>query len=688
MKDSSSEGSPGGILAPMDPAERARELRELITEHNYLYYVLDSPMISDSEYDRLFRELVEIETAHPELRTPDSPTLTIGAPPIEAFAQHRHAAPMLSLDNAFSEDELRAFDERVRRAAGIRGPIEYIGELKFDGASLSLTYVDSLLEIAATRGDGETGEVVSPNARTVRGLPLRLKEHIPGMIEVRGEVLMLRDVFEEVNRLRAEKGLQVFANPRNAASGGLRQLDSRQTAERKLNFFAYSVGAGPRLADTQSGTLKRLRDLGFAVRPETQVLSGIDAVVAYVAETAAKRASLPFGIDGVVVKVNSIDLQDMLGNTARGPRWAVAYKFAAEQAFTRLNGILWSVGRTGVVTPVAELEPVTVGGVVVSRATLHNIDDIRRKDVRVGDRVIVQRAGDVIPEVVGPVLSDRPPEATEPTEPTECPECRTPLTRGPGEVALRCPNRQCPAQIAAKLIHLASRGALDIEGLGEKQILRFIELGLLVDLPSVFTLSQHRDKLVSLERMGEQSVANLLLAIEAAKKRPLDRFLFGLGIRFVGEKSAKDLARAFRTLSAFRQARYEQLVAVPDVGPRTAGEIEAWLEDETNQEMLDRLLELGVSPVEVAGATGDLFAGKTVVFTGKLERFTREAAEDLVVRLGGKAAGSVSKNTSLVVAGPGAGSKLAKALELGVEVTDEEGFLSRLPEDLRREVGA
>ncbi|MFQ3669593.1 MAG: NAD-dependent DNA ligase LigA, partial [Fimbriimonadaceae bacterium] len=472
-----------------------------------------------------------------------------------------------------------------------------------------------------------------------------------------------------------------------AASGGLRQLDSRQTAERKLNFYAYAVGAGPRLADTQSDTLRRLRDLGFAVRPEPRVLTGIDAVLEYVSETEAKRASLPFGIDGVVVKVNRLDMQDELGNTARGPRWAIAYKFAAEQAFTRMNGILWSVGRTGVVTPVADLEPVSVGGVVVSRATLHNIDDIRRKDVRVGDRVIVQRAGDVIPEVVGPVLSDRPPEATEPTEPTECPECGSSLTRTAGEVALRCPNRQCPAQIAAKLIHLASRGALDIEGLGEKQILRFLELGLLVDLPSVFALAEHRDTLLGLERMGEQSVANLLAAIEAAKKRPLDRFLFALGIRYVGEKAAKDLARTFRTLAAFREARYQQLLAVPDIGPRTAGEIEAWLEDEANQEMLDRLLDLGVSPVEVEGPVGDLFAGQTIVFTGKLEKFTREAAEELVVRLGGKTAGSVSKNTTLVVAGPGAGGKLAKANALGVEITDEEGFLARLPEDLRREVG-
>ena len=669
----------------MEVAARAAELRKLLEHHNYLYHVLDTPEISDTEYDMLFKELVELEAAHPDLQTPDSPTQRVGAAPISAFASHRHAVPMLSLDNAFGHDELREFDKRVRRGLETEEDVEYFAELKFDGASLSLTYVDGLLEVAATRGDGSVGENVSPNAKTVRGIPLRLREPMQGRMEVRGEVLMFKSVFEELNREKAEKGEQQFANPRNAAAGGLRQLDSRLTSKRRLAFFTYGTGglelaAGRRLADTQSGILARLKDLGFATRSEARVLKGVDELIEFIDGVQSSRGALPFGIDGIVIKVNSLDLQEQLGFTSRGPRWATAYKFAAEQAFTRLNSVFPSVGRTGTVTPVADLEAVYVGGVTVTRATLHNYQEVRRKDVRPGDIVIVQRAGDVIPEVVGPVLERRLGDLALPEEPTHCPDCETPLLQKPGEVALKCPNKQCPAQISAKMRHFVGRGAMDIEGLGEKLIDRFLELGLLFDLASIYRLKEHREQMVGLEKLGDQSVDNLLHAIEESKTRPLDRFLYGLGIRFVGDRGAKDLAKEFRSLEAFRNATYEQLIAIQDVGPRTAIEVEEWLQDPANQGLIDDLLTCGVSPTEPEGPRSDAFAGQTYVFTGKLEKFSREAAEELVMTMGGKAAGSVSKATSYVIAGPGAGSKLAKAEQLGVPVLTEDEFLAMLPE--------
>jgi len=695
------------MLSTMDPAKRAAELRREIERHNYLYYVLDSPEISDTQWDKMFRELQDLETKHPELRTPDSPTLRVGAAPLSKFEQHRHLVPMLSLDNAFGEDELKAFDERIKKALGTTEEIEYHCELKFDGASISLTYVDGLLEIATTRGDGTVGENVTPNAKTVRGVPLRLIKTLHGTIEVRGEVVMFKEAFKEVNEKRAARGEQVLANPRNAASGGLRQLDSKLTAERKLSFFAYGLGAVrlerrgheatdeghegsvvEGLPDSQFGLIKYLRDLGFAVRSDTAAVKGIDKVLKYIQDAQTKRASLPFLIDGIVIKVNKLAEQEELGFSNRGPRWAIAYKYPAEQAFTVLKDVILQVGRVGTITPVADLEPVQVGGVTVTRATLHNWDDIRRKDVRIGDTVIIQRAGDVIPEVVGPVLDKRKGKPKLPEEPTHCPECGTALVRVPGEVAIKCPNRECPAQVAAKLGHWASRGAMDIEKLGWKTIERFLDIGLLTDIPSIYRLKDRRDELIGLERMGEQSVDNLLQGIEDSKHRSLDRFIFGLGIRFVGERGAQDMARAFKSLQAFASATYEQLEAIADVGPRTASEISLWLEDENNQKLISDLLSLGVQPVEPEKPVSDVFAGKTFVFTGKLEKFSREDAEKLVDRLGGKAAGSVSKNTNYVVAGPGAGSKLAKAEQLGVEVLDEDGFLKMVPKGLRASLGA
>lgn len=667
----------------MTPAERAEALRAQLADHNRRYYELDTPEISDSEYDALFRELVDLETANPALRTPDSPTLRVGSAPLAGFTPHVHGRPMLSLDNAFGAEELRAFDERVRRQLESIAPVTYFTELKFDGLSMSLTYVDGLLTVGATRGDGTTGEDVTANARTVRGIPLRLHEPVPGLIEVRGEVVMLRETFEALNEARLAAGQAVFANPRNAAAGGMRQLDSRVTAARKLTFFAYTQGNGARLAGTQSGLLSRLKALGFGVWTRHQRCQGIDEVIDFVEAVRTDRPRMAFGIDGVVVKVDEFAVQDQLGSTSRGPRWAIAGKFPAEQAFTLLRAISWQVGRTGAVTPVAELEPVVVGGVTVSRATLHNLEDLRRKEVRPGDTVIVQRAGDVSPEVVGPIPDKRPIDAPIPEEPVGCPECGTPLIQEAGMVALRCPNRACPAQICAKLIHFASRGAMDIEGLGDKLVDRFLELGLLSDLPSIYALRDRSAEIASLDRMGEQSAANLLGAIEASLERPLEKLIFGLGIRYVGDRTARDLARAFGTLEGFRRATYAEVIDVPNIGPRIASEVETWLEDPASQALLDRLLAAGLRPAAGAAPLGDLFAGQTLVFTGKLEHLTRESAEALVQRFGGKAAGSVSKLTTLLVAGPGAGSKLAKAEQLGVAVMDEAEFLASLPDDVR-----
>ncbi|RMG24720.1 MAG: NAD-dependent DNA ligase LigA [Armatimonadetes bacterium] len=670
----------------MDPAARAAELRRLIEEHNYRYYVLDQPTIPDAEYDRLFRELLELEEKHPELRTPDSPTHRVGAPPSKEFRPHRHLAPMLSLENAFDENELRDWYRRACKGLGVeesKGP-ELTGELKFDGASLSLTYEDGVLKVGATRGDGETGEDITPNVKTIRNLPLRLRVPLPGVVEIRGEAIVSHKEFERINEEQRAKGLKEYANPRNLAAGSLRQLDSKITASRNLSFFAWGIGAGnlPDRVRTHWELLELFQEAGFAVSPTRRLLPTIEDALAFVQECNEVRANLEFDIDGIVFKVNSFAAQSRLGSTARGPRWAIAYKLAAQQEVTRLEDIFWNVGRTGVVTPVAVLAPVRVGGVVVTRATLHNYDDLRRKDVRVGDRVWVQRAGDVIPEVIGPVVDEEHETRPVPVEPSECPVCGAKLVRREGEVALRCPNKRCPAQVAARIIHWASRNAMDIEGLGEKQVLRFLDEGLIEDVADIYRLREKRDLLVSLERMGEQSVENLLHAIEESKRRPLNRFLFALGVRHVGETAAFTLAQHFQTLENFRSATYEELIALPDIGPNTAGEIIEFLQEEENRTLLDELTALGVSPEPVQAAQADSpFKGKTVVFTGKLEKMTREEAEELVRKLGGSASGSVSKKTDLVVAGPGAGSKLEKAKALGVPVITEEEFLTMLPHE-------
>jgi len=664
--------------------KRAKELRDLINYHNYLYYVLDSPEVSDEQWDAWFAELKKIEEEHPELVTPDSPTQRVGAKPSEKFESHRHIVPMLSLDNAFDEVEFEAFYKRVARALGVPEDtrFEFSGELKFDGLSLSLTYVDGVLQTAATRGDGEVGENITPNARTIHTIPLRLRTDAPGTIEVRGEVILDRKEFERINRERVERGEPPFANPRNAASGSCRQLDPKITAMRKLSFWAWGIGAtGGLKISTQWELYNWLKEAGFRVSEHTRMLKGLDACLKFIEEWSTKREALNYDCDGLVFKINDWALQNRLGFTSRGPRWAIAYKFAARQATTKLKEILWQVGRTGVLTPVAILEPVRVSGVIVKRATLHNYDELLRRDVRPGDIVIVQRAGEVIPEVVGPVTKSGH-RASIPKPPEKCPVCKTKLVKKAGEVALRCPNPRCPAQHSERIIHFVSRNGMDVEGLGAKHILRFMELGYIQDAADIYHLKEYKDELIGLERMGEKSVSNLINAIEASKKRPLNRFLFALGIPNVGEAAAFDIAKHFRTLERIQKASYEDFLEVRDIGPNTARELVEFFESDETRRILQRLKEAGVKPqpIAVSEEKANPFSGKTVVFTGKLEAMTREDAESLVRKLGGRASSSVSKETDLVVAGPGAGSKLDHARKYGVKIISEKEFLEILEE--------
>ncbi len=663
---------------------KARRLREEIDHHNHLYYVLDQPEISDAEWDRKFRELAALEEEHPELRTPDSPTQRVGARPSERFGKHKHLSPMLSLDNALGLDELREFDVRVKKGlAKSEEEIEYTAEPKFDGLSLSITYDDGLLQVAATRGDGEVGEDVTSNAKTIGSIPLRLRCDSFGVIEVRGEVLMNRTEFARINEGLLEAGLPEFANPRNAAAGTMRQLDPKVTASRKLSFWAWGLGTPGTAAYTkQTEIIAFLRSAGFRVSEHVRLVSGIEECEQYVEEYTNRRNELPYEIDGLVFKVNDIRSQQSLGFTARGPRWAIAYKFPAQQTTTLLTAITWQVGRTGVVTPVAELEPVEVGGVTVARATLHNFEELIRKDVRIGDTVVVQRAGDVIPEIVCPVADRSHDSRPIPVLPDVCPVCTSTLVRREDEVALRCPNRVCPAQVAERIVHYVSRSAMDIDGLGEKLVLRLLDLAYISDVSDIYRLFERRDELESLDRMGAQSVDNLLRAIEASKDRPLNRFLFALGIRQVGESLAFSLSSHFGALSSVREATYEQLLRVPDVGPNTAAEIVEFFQKTENQQLIEKLLAGGVRPqsVAVAEKEGDNpFVGKTVVFTGKLEKMTREDAEEIVRRSGGTAASSVSKRTDFVVAGPGSGAKAKKATELGIPLVTEDEFLGMVP---------
>lgn len=666
---------------------RAANLREEIERHNHAYYVLDAPTILDAEYDRLFRELQALEAGFPALRTPDSPTLRVGAPPLKEFPSVAHGVPMLSLNNAFDEPEVAAFDQRVREGIELPGgAVDYAVEPKFDGLAISLTYRDGVFVRGATRGDGTTGEEVTANLRTVRAIPLRLVgQGWPAELEVRGEVLMLKADFERLNARQREKGDKEFANPRNAAAGSLRQLDSRITAGRPLTFFAYGVGvgAGSLKAATHDEVMQALSAWGFPVTAERRVVRGVAGLMAYFAEIGAKRKSLPFDIDGVVYKVNRLVWQDQLGFVSRAPRWAVAHKFPAEEATTEVLAIDVQVGRTGAITPVARLQPVFVGGVTVTNATLHNEDEVRRKDVRVGDTVIVRRAGDVIPEVVAVVPEKRPMRPgrdlfdQEPLHPpfalpTTCPECGSAVEKPADEAIARCTGGlYCPAQRKQALWHFASRRAMDIEGLGDKLIEQLVDAGLLQTAADLYRLEL--PPLAGLERMGEKSAQNLLAAIEASKHSSFARFIYALGIRNVGEATARDLARHFGTLEKLLAADEATLQEVPEVGPVVAASVVAFLKEPHNRGVIEALRAAGVHwpEAEPEAAGPRPLAGKTLVLTGTLPTLKRDEAKALIEAAGGKVAGSVSKKTDYVVAGEEAGSKLEKARELGVTVIDE-----------------
>jgi len=657
---------------------RAKRLREQLERHNYLYYVLDSPEVPDSEYDRLFRSLQQLEADHPELLTPDSPTQRVGAAPLAAFDEVEHRVPMLSLGNALSPEAMLEFDRRVHERLSREDPISYAAEPKLDGLAISLRYEQGILVQAATRGDGTRGENVTRNVRTIGSVPLRLRGgDWPSVLEVRGEVFMPRKGFDELNRRQRELGEKPFANPRNAAAGSLRQLDSRITASRPLALNCYGLGevSDGAMVETHSGCMAMLKQWGLPLSPELQVVTGVAACASYFTDMGARRDELPYDIDGVVFKVDRIRDQHELGYVSRAPRWAIAQKFPAQEELTTVEAVEFQVGRTGAVTPVARLSPVLVGGVTVSNATLHNVDEVQRKDVRVGDTVYVRRAGDVIPEVVR-VLPERRPQNTVPvTLPAACPVCGSDVSRIEGESVARCTGGlYCAAQRKEAVKHFAARRALDIEGLGDKLIEQLIDQDLIKDPAELFELSV--DTLAGLERMGEKSARNLVAALERSRQTTLARFLYALGIREVGEATAQALARQFGSLEGIRSAGEEALQDTPDVGPVVAHHVYTFLRQEHNREVIEKLQAAGVSWPETGPATSakDLpLAGKTFVLTGTLAE-PRGVMKERLEHLGARVAGSVSKQTDYVVAGEEAGSKLTKARTLGVTVLDEFGL--------------
>ncbi|TAM60509.1 NAD-dependent DNA ligase LigA [bacterium] len=661
------------------PRQRAEELREALHEANYRYYVLDAPTISDAEYDRLLRELQDLEEAHPELVTPDSPTQRVGAAPLETFAPFPHGRQMISLGNAFTEEELRAFDGRVRKLAGGRSFV-YTVELKIDGLAIALRYRDGAFERGGTRGDGRTGEDITVNLRTIRSIPLRLRGNVPAYVEVRGEVYLKLSDFERINERRAKNDQPLFANPRNAAAGAVRQLDSAITARRPLSFWAYQLAAAEPPVDvaTQWEALKRCGAWGFPINPNIRRVDDIDAVIAFCNDWEGRREELDYEIDGVVVKVDDLALEGELGEAGREPRWAIAYKFKPREAYTELLDITVQVGRTGALTPVAILQPVVVGGVTVRNATLHNEEEIARRDVRVGDIVIVRRAGDVIPEIVGPVKERRHGELAPLYRiPAHCPVCHAAVDRPEGEVVYRCTNASCPAQLKERVRHFCSRGAMDIEGVGEQLATQLVDRELVHDLADLFALT--REQLAGLERMGDKSAQNVLDEREKAKTRPLWRLLNGLSIRFVGSQNAQVLGEAFGEMEALERAGVEELTGVPGIGPKIGQSVWLFFQQPQNRQLIARLKDAGLrmSQPRRALPVASAIAGKTFVLTGTLPVLTREEATAKIVAAGGKVSGSVSKKTDYVVAGAEPGSKLTKAQELGVRIIGE-GELNEL----------
>ncbi|MBC7327204.1 NAD-dependent DNA ligase LigA [bacterium] len=662
--------------------KRIEELRKLIEYHNYRYYVLDSPEISDAEYDALMRELMELEEKFPQFITPDSPTQRVGAPPLEVFPTYRHRVPMLSLQNAFSEEDLIAFDRRIKRFLGMdeKEIIEYCAELKMDGLAVSLVYENGILTHGATRGDGFEGEEVTPNLKTIRSIPLRINiPNPPAFIEVRGEVIMHKKDFEELNRQRAEMGEPLFANPRNAAAGSVRQLDSSITAQRKLDIFCYGIGYCEGYEfQTQYQVLETLRSWGFKVNPHFRLCKGIEEAIEYCREWTEKHHELPYETDGTVIKVNSIALQNELGTLARSPRWAIAFKFPAEQGITQIEDIIVQVGRTGTLTPVAVLKPVEVGGVTISRATLHNEDEIKRLGVKIKDWVVVQRAGEVIPEIVAVVTSRRTGEEIDFKMPDKCPVCGSQVVRLPDEVAYRCINYSCPAQVKERIYHFASRDAMNIEGLGKEWVDKLVDSGLIKDAADLYYLKLW--DLLKLERMGERLARKLLDNIEKSKNNELYRLIYALGIRHVGESTARLLAQHFGSLERLMNASLEEIAQIPGIGPVVGESIYRFFREPHNRELIEKLKKAGVKMTEEekVGPEEKPLAGQRIVFTGALRSMERSKAEEIVAKLGGIPSSSVSRNTTLVVVGENPGSKYQRAIELGIKTINEEEFLEMI----------
>ncbi len=664
--------------------EKIKALRDEIRKHDYHYYVLAQPLITDYEYDMLLKELEELERKYPHLITPDSPTQRVGSDLTKEFPPVEHKVPMLSLANTYSEEELRDFDRRVRE--GLDGEkYEYVTELKIDGVSVSLLYKNGIFTRAATRGDGKVGEEITNNIKTIRSVPLsvdltKLPKALHEEFEVRGEVFMEIEAFKKLNEERALKGEKLFANPRNSTAGTLKLQDPRIVASRPLDIFTYYLLGSEDFQSTQYENLKYLQEAGFKVNPHFRLCKNIEEVLEYCREWETKREELPYEIDGVVIKVNSSEQQKKLGTIAKSPRWAVAFKFKAQQAKTKLKQITWQVGRTGTLTPVAELEPVFLAGSTISRATLHNIEEIRRKDIRVGDTVIIEKGGDVIPKVIGVVESERPPEAVPVQPPKYCPVCGSEVFNPKDEVAIFCINSQCPAQIKGRLIHFASRDAMDIEGLGESLIDQFVELGYLKTFPDIYKLKERREELIKIERLGEKSIDNLLAAIEKSKEQPFHRVLFAIGIRFVGAGVALKLANRFKSIDALMQADAETLEATPDVGARISESILKYFSDEHNLAMIEELRKAGLKFEVEQEESSNKLEGLSFVLTGSLNSMSRNEAKERIIKLGGQFLSSVSSKTDYVVVGENPGSKLEKARKLGVKTINEEEFLKMLEE--------
>ena len=672
---------------PQSIEKKIEELREQILKHDYNYYVLAEPVISDENYDKLFKELEKLETENPQLITPDSPTQRVGKDLTKEFNPVKHKIPMLSLANSYDEEDLIDFDRRVKESLPEAEKVEYVVELKIDGASVSINYADGLLKTAATRGDGSVGEEVTNNIKTIRSVPLKIdlskeKKYKLKNFEVRGEVYMRISDFDKLNKEREVNSEKLFANPRNSAAGTLKLQDPKIVSARKLNVFLYSLISVDEEFESQEDNLKLLSKLGFTINPQYKICKNIDEVLKVCARFEEIRDTLEYEIDGAVIKVNSMRQQKLLGSIAKSPRWAVAYKFKAKQAFTKLNEITWQVGRTGAITPVAELDPVKLAGSTISRATLHNYDEIQRKDIRVGDTVVIEKGGDVIPKIVSVVLGERSKKSQPTLPPEKCPACNSKLFKPEGEVAFYCENPECSAQIKGRLIHFASRGAMDIEGLGDALIDLFVDKGFITHFSDIYKLKDKREELVQIERLGEKSIDNLLKSIEKSKSQPFAKVLFAIGIRYVGSGAAQKITDHFNSIDDIIAASEEEISGIYEIGPSISKSIKQFFSDKKNVKLIEELRKSGLTFVsEKKEIVQSALTGKTFVLTGTLSSLSRDDAGARIIALGGKVTSSVSKNTDFVIAGEKAGSKLSKAESLGVKVLDEATFLKMLDEN-------